>query len=97
MQRELFNRALENRQKVTKPIDSLEEFRDYFTPDPNDPTAIHGGFAQCHFAEGEPMERVLKELKVSLRCVPLDAEEEDGTCIFSNQPSRKRAVFAKAY
>ena len=97
MQRELFNRALENRQRVTKPIDSLEEFRDYFTPDPSDPTAIHGGFAQCHFAEGEPMERVLKELKVSLRCVPLDAEEEDGTCIFSNQPSRKRAVFAKAY
>ena len=97
MQRELFNRALENRQKVTKPIDSLEEFRAYFTPDSDDPTAIHGGFAQCHFAEGEPMERVLKELKVSLRCVPLDAEEEDGTCIFSNQPSRKRAVFAKAY
>ena len=97
MQRELFNRALENRQRVTKPIDSLEEFRDYFTPDPSDPTAIHGGFAQCHFAEGEPMERVLKELKVSLRCVPLDAEEGDGTCIFSNQPSRKRAVFAKAY
>ncbi|MEC8336531.1 MAG: His/Gly/Thr/Pro-type tRNA ligase C-terminal domain-containing protein, partial [Planctomycetota bacterium] len=97
MQRELFTRALENRQRVTKPIDSLEEFRDYFTPDPSDPTAIHGGFAQCHFAEGEPMERVLKELKVSLRCVPLDAEEEDGTCIFSKQPSRKRAVFAKAY
>ena len=97
MQRQLFNRALENRQQMTKEINSLEEFRDYFTPDPDDPTGIHGGFAECHFAEGEPMERVLKELKVSLRCVPLDAAQENGSCIFSNQHSRTRAVFAKAY
>ena len=97
MQRQLFNRALANRQNVTREIDSLEEFREYFTPNPDDPTGIHGGFAECHFAENEAMERVLKELKVSLRCVPLDAEEKKGTCIFSNQPSRTRAVFAKAY
>ena len=97
MQTQLFKRALENRQRVTKKIDTLEEFREYFTPDADDPTAIHGGFAECHFAEGEPMERILKELKVSLRCVPLDADAEKGACIFSNQPSHKRAVFAKAY
>ena len=43
------------------------------------------------------MASVLKELKVSLRCIPLDGEKEEGKCIFSNRPSRQRAVFAKAY
>ena len=28
---------------------------------------------------------------------PLDSEEEDGKCIFTGEPSRTRAVFAKAY
>ena len=97
IQQELFNRALTSREQVTKQIDTLDEFRDFFTADKTNPSAIHGGFAHCHFAEGEQMESVLKELKVSLRCIPLDAEEEDGKCIFSNRPSRTRAVFAKAY
>jgi prolyl-tRNA synthetase len=43
------------------------------------------------------MDEKLKALKVTVRCVPLDAPEEPGKCIFTGQPSTKRGVFAKAY
>ena len=43
------------------------------------------------------MHELLKELKVTIRCVPLDAPEEPGKCIFTGKPSTKRAIFAKAY
>lgn len=41
------------------------------------------------YAEG------LKELEVSARCIPLDANDELGT--FTGRPGQKRIVFARAY
>jgi prolyl-tRNA synthetase len=43
------------------------------------------------------MNEKLKDLKVTIRCVPIDAPEEAGKCIFTGKPSAKRGVFAKAY
>ena len=43
------------------------------------------------------MEAKLKALKVTARCVPFAGEEEPGKCIFTGQPSQRRALFAKAY
>jgi prolyl-tRNA synthetase len=40
---------------------------------------------------------LLKELKVTIRCIPLEGAGEPGTCIFTGKPSTKRVVFAKAY
>jgi prolyl-tRNA synthetase len=97
IQAHLYERALEARQTATAQIDKLDDLRNFFTPQQADGTEIHGGLAYCHFSEGEEMAAVLKELKVTLRCVPLDAEQEPGACIFSGKPSAGRAVFAKAY
>ena len=97
IQQQLFNRALTNREEVTRDIDTLDDFRDFFTPSQTDKPEIHGGFARCYFAEGDEMTSVLKDLKVSLRCVPIEGESEAGTCIFSKRPSEGRAIFAKAY
>ena len=43
------------------------------------------------------MEEKLKSLKVTARCLPIDAPEEPGKCIFNGQPSTRRGVFARAY
>ena len=51
----------------------------------------------CHWHECEEVDQMLKDLKVTIRCVPLDAEPAPGTCLFTGQPSPRRAVFAKAY
>lgn len=93
----LFQRALKLREDNSTKIDSLDDFRDYFTPQNAKQPEIHGGFAHCHFVDEPEIEETLKQLKVTVRCIPIEAEEEAGQCIFTGKPSTKRAVFAKAY
>jgi prolyl-tRNA synthetase len=97
MQAHLFDRSLALRESVTCRIDDLGEFKEYFTPANPEKPEIHGGWASCHFTEGPEMAEQLKDLKATVRCVPLDGEEEEGRCIFTGRPSKRRAIFAKAY
>jgi prolyl-tRNA synthetase len=97
IQKSLFDRALAARQEATVRIDSLAEFEKYFTPKDEKNPEIHGGFAHCHFVDSPEMNEKLKALKVTIRCIPVDAPEEPGKCIFTSKPSTRRAVFAKAY
>jgi prolyl-tRNA synthetase len=97
MQTNLFQRALSLRETNTKSINSLDEFRAYFTPKNEEQPEIHGGFALCHFVDEPRTQDILKDMKVTIRCVPLDGAAEPGRCIFTDQPTSQRAVFAKAY
>lgn len=97
IQENLFSRALEYREKNTVTIDSLAEFKKYFTPKDEEKPEIHGGFAMCHFVDEPEIETILKDLKVTVRCIPFDGNDEPGKCIFTGKPSQKRAIFAKAY
>jgi prolyl-tRNA synthetase len=93
----LFDRALKLREENTVKIDSLGEFEEFFTPKNAKKPEIHGGLAMCHFVDVPEVEEKLKKLKVTVRCIPLDGDDEPGTCLFTGQPSKRRAVFAKAY
>jgi prolyl-tRNA synthetase len=97
MQAGLFAAARRLRDENTRDIDSLAEFREYFTPQNEEKPEIHGGFARCHWHESEEVDQILKDLKVTVRCVPLAEPNEPGTCIFTGRKSSRRAVFAKAY
>ncbi|GAB5403335.1 MAG: proline--tRNA ligase [Aureliella sp.] len=97
IQTNLFERAVKMREENTVTITSEAEFRKYFTPKNADSPEIHGGFAKCHFASEEAVQPLLDELKVTIRCVPLDGNDTPGTCFLTGQPADKWAVFAKAY
>ena len=98
MQSSLFQRALTLRQEHTRTIDNLADFRAYFTPKSEDKPEIHGGFASCYFVDEPAVNELLKELKVTIRCMPLeDQPTEPGTCIFTGKQTDRRAIFAKAY
>jgi prolyl-tRNA synthetase len=97
IQDSLFQRALKLREANSCKIEGLDEFKAYFTPKNEAKPEIHAGFAHCHWSEGPAMHELLKDLKVTIRNVPLNAPEESGRCIFSGKPSTKRAIFAKAY
>ncbi len=97
MQDGLFQRASAMRESHTHALNSLDEFRNFFTPANEKHPEIHGGFAMCHWVEDPQVDEILQPLKVSLRCVPIQADEEPGVCIFTGRPSRRRVVFAKAY
>jgi prolyl-tRNA synthetase len=93
----LLERAKKLRQDATVQIDCLKEFESFFTPKNAEQPEIHGGLAYCHFVESPEMDEKLKALKVTVRCVPLEGDEEPGRCIFTGQPSKRRGVFAKSY
>ncbi len=93
----LFQKALAQREENSRVIENLDEFREYFTPSNQEKPEIHGGFADCFFTETPEIDKLLKDLKVTIRCLPLDQETASGKCIFTGQPTTQRAIFAKAY
>ena len=93
----LYQRALKFRDEHTESIDSLDEFRAFFTPKNGKKPEIHGGFALAHWAESDEASAELKKLKVTARCIPNQGKAERGNCIFSGKPSARRVVFAKSY
>jgi prolyl-tRNA synthetase len=97
IQTSLFDRAAKAREDASVRIDSLAEFEKFFTPKNAEDPEIHGGLAYAHFVDTPEINEKLKELKVTARCIPIDAPEEPGKCIFTGQPSTRRGVFAKAY
>ncbi len=98
IQTALFDRAKATVDQHTHKIDSKTDFYDFFTPKNSKHPELHGGFALSHWSGESSVEQTIKQdLNVTIRCIPLDAPEEDGQCIITGKPSRRRVVFAKAY
>jgi len=91
MQQGLFARALARREEATKTIDSKDDFYTHFEGEGT-------GFVYAHFCGDPAVEDEIKgDLKVTLRCIPLEEDPESGTCIFTGKPSKQRALWAKSY
>lgn len=98
IQQNLFNRAQQFLEANIVEINSKEEFYKFFTPKNENKPEIHGGFASVHWGYSSEIEEELKkELKVTIRCVPLYRDKTPGTCIFTGKPSQQRVIFAKSY
>ena len=97
IQQSLYDRADQLRADHTVMIDNEADFRDFFTPKNADSPEIHGGFAVCHFADEESLDPLLKELKVTIRCIPNENNDAPGKCFTTGKPAAKQAIFAKAY
>jgi prolyl-tRNA synthetase len=98
IQTNLYERALAYRDAHTRDIDTTEEFYAFFTPKNAGQPEIHGGFARAHW-DGTPETeaKIKQDLKVTIRCIPADAPEEEGRCVVSGKPSRRRVLWAKSY
>jgi prolyl-tRNA synthetase len=94
IQQTIFARAKTFRDANMKKIDNLKDFEAFFG---GDAESQAGGFALVHWNEAAMGHEILAKLKVTPRCIPLDAPAESGTCIFSGKPSARRVVFAKSY
>ncbi len=62
-------------------------------------TAIDkGGYVYAHWdGSTETEKRIKEETGATIRCIPMEAEESDGKCILTDQPSDRKVIFAKAY
>ena len=91
-------KARQFRAENTVRIDRITDFYAYFTPQNAEQPEIHGGFALAHWCGDIACEEKIKDdLKVTVRCIPFDAEEELGACICCGKESHKRVIFAKSY
>jgi prolyl-tRNA synthetase len=98
IQQNLYERAKKFRDEHTRVIESKNEFYDFFTPKNPEKPEIHGGFALAHWNGSRAIEEQVKnELKVTVRCIPLQDAVEPGRCIFSGEPSARRVIWAKSY
>ncbi len=90
IQTNLYQKALKFRDEHITEVNDFEEFKKVLEE--------KGGFLSAHWDGTEETEEQIKELtKATIRCIPLDAKEEDGVCVFSGKPSKRRVLFAKAY
>lgn len=97
IQANLLERARAFRSAHTRELDSEAAFIEFFTPQNSDNPEIHGGFASVGFCcDPELEERIAKQYKVTVRCVPFASEGEEVPCIFTGKPG-KRVLFAKSY
>ena len=86
----LYVKALKFRDQHITLVDDFEAFKATLE--------TKGGFVSAHWDGSEETEQKIKELtKASIRCIPMDASQEEGKCIFSGAPSKQRVLFAKAY
>ncbi|HCC69779.1 MAG TPA: proline--tRNA ligase, partial [Bacteroidales bacterium] len=90
IQKNIFNKSLEFRNKNTYEVNTWDEFRDSIE--------TRGGFILAHWdGTAETEEKIKNETKASIRVIPFDETGEEGKCIYSGKPSKRRVVFARAY
>jgi prolyl-tRNA synthetase len=90
IQRNMYDKALDFRNKNTFKADTWEEFKDILE--------TRGGFVSAHWdGTAETEMKIKEETKATIRCIPLDSEREEGKCIYSGNPSLQRVLFALAY
>lgn len=78
-------------------FEDFEEFKGFFTPKNQAKPEIHGGFVRAKWSGSPQTEKILNELKVSIRCLPLDQSGSTGKCILTGEKAHIDAIFAKAY
>jgi prolyl-tRNA synthetase len=90
MQKSLFDKARIYREEHITEVNTFEEFKDVIEN--------KGGFVSAHWDGSTDTEDKIKELtKATIRCIPNDAKNEAGLCVYTGNPSTKRVLFAKAY
>ncbi len=90
IQQNIYRKSLDSRRNNTMRVDDWDEFRDIMKNRP--------GFVLAHWDGTRETElKIKEETKATIRCIPFDAETEEGKCIYSGKPSGKRVLFAIAY
>jgi prolyl-tRNA synthetase len=90
IQQNIYNKASEFKKENTRHVDTWKDFVNILDNE--------GGFLMAHW-DGTPEteEKIKEETKATIRCIPFDSPEEEGKCIYSGKPSKRRVLFARSY
>ena len=90
IQKNIYEKAFKFREEHTTSVDSYDEFKTVLKN--------KGGFISAHW-DGtiETENRIKEDTKATIRCIPINVDEEHGNCMVTGKPSTRRVLFAKAY
>ena len=89
IQQNIYDKALDFRNRNTFEIDSYDEFRERIE---------EGGFFLCHWdGTAETEAKIKEETKATIRLIPECEDPRPGKCMYTGKPSPQRVVFARAY
>lgn len=90
IQQNLYQKALAFRESMITRVEDYSTFKEVLNN--------KGGFISAHW-DGTPEteEAIKNETKATIRCIPVNNQQEEGVCIYSGKPSRQRVIFAVAY
>jgi prolyl-tRNA synthetase len=89
IQQGIYDKALKLRESMTFKVDTWEQFQEQIEK---------GGFLLAHWDGTTETEEKIKELtKATIRCIPMDGDDEPGKCILTGKPSARRVIFARNY
>ena len=90
IQKNIYDKALKFRNEHITKVDTYEEFKELLN--------TKGGFFLAHWDGTTETEiRIKEETKATIRCIPFDAPEEEGKCMVTGKPSKRRVIFALSY
>jgi len=90
IQENLYKKAADFRTEKTTVVATYDEFKEVL--------ASKGGFISAHWdGTTETEDKIKKETKATIRCIPLDDDNAPGSCMVTGKPSVRKVLFAKAY
>lgn len=90
IQKSIYNKAENFRTNNTHKADTYDEFKDIIEN--------KGGLVYAHWdGTSETEEKIKNETKATIRCIPLEEDNEEGKCILTRNHSKRKVVFAKSY
>ena len=102
LQQSLFQRAAEFRDRRSARLESTADVMAFFGAGEEGGVekkgaGVRGGFAHVHVADDPAVTAFLDPLKVTVRCIPMEDNDEPGTCIVTGRPTTGRSVLARSY
>lgn len=90
MQKNYFDQARRYRDAhIEKGLKTFQDLKKFF--------AEKEGFVLAKWHPDQESEKLLEELKITIRCLPLEQSQTSGHCILTGKPSTIDAIFAKSY
>lgn len=90
IQKSIFERALQFRQKNTEKADSYSQFKEILDG--------RNCFIETYWAGSNDDEAKIKEeTKATIRVIPFDQKHPEGKCFYTGKPTSTRVIFARAY
>jgi len=90
MQQDMFQQALDFREKNSYEVDNYEEFKERIESP--------GGFFRVTWCGAPECEaKIAEDTKASIRLIPFNQSQKDGKCLVCDAPAESKVILAKAY